>query len=118
MMINGAYPFPWKKLAAGEIVELSLELSLPFTVAYLIASPTNAEGLWVDDILIGKRSLVPPNCGPIPWEIFYSTSSVRVTFDDAEIPIGVAIRIKVRNMSTESRTARMSVFGTSRRGDC
>lgn len=118
-MINGIYPFPPKDLAEGESAELRLELTQVFALGYFRPSRLNIDDVWVDDILIGDRSLMPklPNgdSASIPLAIFFEAT---LTFDDAIIPIGVPLIVKVTNHSKNTRNIRLAVFGTNQRKDC
>jgi hypothetical protein len=112
VMINYAYPFPRKDLLGGKSAELCLELTQVFYLGYFRVSAINIDNVWIDDILIGDRTLLPELPSrrriSIPLEVFVGST---LTFGDEIIPVGVPLRIKLTNHSKNMRNIRIVVVG-------
>ena len=90
-------PFACRDIGPGDVETFALDFDRPFAFGGLVADDDDAEGLVVEDVIAGERSLVVTECTLYEGEW-------PLSFRDVVVPARVPLRVRVRNPTAKVRS--------------
>jgi hypothetical protein len=96
-------------LRSGEIADLTLDFPEPFVVETFVAGSEDAEGVVVEEIYIGGRSLLASS-RPLQLSMFRE-GRWPIKWQYPVVNVGEQLRVRVRNTAGGDRSLGLSVSG-------
>lgn len=104
-------PFGRQTVALNASAEFTANPQVPFRPATLVIAATDIDGLVVDDIRVGKNSMLA-SAGAVPASMFGAASTFRGFKFDTAVP-GIQIVLQCTDVSGAANTVAIAMTGVA-----